>query len=341
MEVEVTTTKIKEMSIKLKSKLLATALFLLVGIFMITSPTIGFVRAADEGGESSGGDDGGGGDSGGSDSGGDSEGGDDGGNNNNDDSGGGSNDNNEGDKQESSNNDDGNNDVSGSKDDVPNKDVKPEIVVSFPGKDDTYVKDTNNEEEKEKAESDVQQQDSAEINDKASDEPTQDEIDKEKAAIEDYIYDEPGKVKLYSTEGVKEPWKIKLIESLNSEAEQKKQQQEQSDQQRHRTEETEQQGNDPCNYFGKNICEGSKDGKTCNEEKFDCLSDTKDKDGNWNYCTTGKCPGDDKPYDKPPVKFECNKWDNSGCWDKDNGRKGDWCKWHKCEHHSHGERPSP
>ena len=54
-----------------------------------------------------------------------------------------------------------------------------------------------------------------------SDEPTQDEIDKEKAAIEDYIYDEPGKVKPYSTEGVKEPWKIKLIESLNSEAEQK------------------------------------------------------------------------------------------------------------------------
>ena len=52
--------------------------------------------------------------------------------------------------------------------------------------------------------------------------PTQDEIDKEKAAIEDYIYDEPGKVKPYSTEGVKEPWRIKLIESLNTEAEQKK-----------------------------------------------------------------------------------------------------------------------
>ena len=201
---------------------------------------------------------------------------------------------------------------------------------------DAIIKSTppTEEEEKEKAESDVQQQDSADINDKASDEPTQDEIDKEKAAIEDYIYDEPGKVKPYSTEGVKEPWKIKLIESLNAEAEQQNKPQEQEKQQRHRTEETEQQGNDPCNYFGKNICEGSKDGKTCNEEKFDCLSDTKDKDGNWNYCTTGKCPGDDKPYDKPPHGPEyCHNCGDDGKG-KGKGDKGkDW--WNQEGKHEH------
>ena len=100
----------------------------------------------------------------------------------------------------------------------------------------TSTPPTEEEEEKEKAESDVQQQDSADIIDNSnskpyyekdagdaiiSDKPSKQQYEDEKAAIEDYIYDEPGKVKPYSTEGVKEPWKIKLIESLNSEAEQK------------------------------------------------------------------------------------------------------------------------
>ena len=204
---------------------------------------------------------------------------------------------------------------------------------------------TEEEKEKAKAESDVQQQDSADINDKVKSKdghpddnggiyPSKEEREKEKAAIEDYIYDDPGKVKPYSTEGVKEHWKIKLIESLNAEAEQQNKPQEQEKQQRHRTEETEQQGNDPCNYFGKNICEGSKDGKTCNEEKFDCLSDTKDKDGNWNYCTTGKCPGDDKPYDKPPHGPEyCHNCGDDGKG-KGKGDKGkDW--WNQEGKHEH------
>ena len=213
----------------------------------------------------------------------------------------------------------------------------------------TSTPPTEEEKEKEKAESDVQQQDSADINDNSnskpyyekdagdaiiSDKPSKQQYEDEKAAIEDYIYDEPGKVKPYSTEGVKEPWKIKLIESLNAEAEQQNKPQEQEKQQRHRTEETEQQGNDPCNYFGKNICEGSKDGKTCNEEKFDCLSDTKDKDGNWNYCTTGKCPGDDKPYDKPPHGPEyCHNCGDDGKG-KGKGDKGkDW--WNQEGKHEH------
>ena len=96
----------------------------------------------------------------------------------------------------------------------------------------------------------------------------------------------------------------------------------------HRTEETE--NNDPCNYFGRNICEGSKDGKTCNEEKFDCLSDTE----NGNYCTTGKCPGDDKPYRPPhgkPENINCNNCHGG------EGEKHNWCKEHpgKCDHPHH------
>ena len=63
------------------------------------------------------------------------------------------------------------------------------------------------------------------------------EIDKEKAAIEDYIYDEPGKVKPYSTEGVKEPWKKKLIEYLNYRGRTKETTRNKKEQQRHRTEE--------------------------------------------------------------------------------------------------------
>jgi hypothetical protein len=257
------------------------------------------------------------------------------------------------------------------------------IIKSTPS---TSTPPTEEEKEKEKAESDVQQQDSADIIDNSnskpyyekdagdaiiSDKPSKQQYEDEKAAIEDYIYDEPGKVKPYSTEGVKEPWKIKLIESLNAEAEQ--QNKPEGNPIRKRTEETKEQGNDPCNYFGQNICEGSKDGKTCNEEKFDCLSDTKDKDGNWNYCTTGKCPGDDKPYDKPPgifkpvhnpecnnphfcinkkpkifchdgnghicghppEKVKCGKW-NNWCHDEGKDKGKNWyCKHHDCHHHNH------
>ena len=63
-------------------------------------------------------------------------------------------------------------------------------------------------------------------------------------------------------------------------------------------------GNDPCNYYGLNICDGNGD---CDSERFDCWSECKDG----STAVTGQCPGDD---DK-----DC--WDNgepNGKCDEDN-----------------------
>jgi hypothetical protein len=189
----------------MNGKFFATAIFLILGIMMITSHSNYFAFAADS--ESS---DGGGNDDS-KDKGSDDK------KSDSDDDKEKSSDNNDNQQskeepKESDESDNQDTQLSSSNDD--NDKPSGDAIIKF-------TPPTEEEKEKEKAESDVQQQDSADINDKASDEPTQDEIDKEKAAIEDYIYDEPGKIKPYSTEGVKEPWKIKLIESLNSEAEQK------------------------------------------------------------------------------------------------------------------------
>jgi hypothetical protein len=64
-------------------------------------------------------------------------------------------------------------------------------------------------------------------------------------------------------------------------------------------------GNDPCNYYGLNICDKNGD---CDSERFDCWSECKDG----STAVTGQCPGDD---DK-----DC--WDNgepNGKCDEDNG----------------------
>ena len=66
-------------------------------------------------------------------------------------------------------------------------------------------------------------------------------------------------------------------------------------------------GNDPCNYYGLNICDKNGD---CDSERFDCWSECKDG----STAVTGQCPGDD---DK-----DC--WDNgeyNGKCDEDNGEE--------------------
>jgi hypothetical protein len=47
--------------------------------------------------------------------------------------------------------------------------------------------------------------------------------------------------------------------------------------------------NDPCNYYGRNIC--NENGE-CDSERFDCWSDCEDGSSE----PTGQCPGDDTPY---------------------------------------------
>jgi len=221
---------------------------------------------------------------------------------------------------------------------------------------------TEEEEEKEKAESDVQQQDSPDINDKASDEPTQDEIDKEKAAIEDYIYDEPGKVKPYSTEGVKEPWKIKLIESLNSEAEQKipKEQSKPalpddpyevcdvSDKCRGPGVKVNENGGGSITNCIGYYCFGEEEKdeyeKIIKSGKCDGINDSpKDKDdclnnggrgGPWNG-PTPTCNENHKSTDCVSGPHNCkdNKWSKDKCDDREHNN---WCKYHKChENHNH------
>jgi hypothetical protein len=44
--------------------------------------------------------------------------------------------------------------------------------------------------------------------------------------------------------------------------------------------------NDPCNYYGLNICDENGD---CDSERFDCWSDCRDG----STAVTGQCPGDD------------------------------------------------
>jgi hypothetical protein len=66
-------------------------------------------------------------------------------------------------------------------------------------------------------------------------------------------------------------------------------------------------GNDPCNYYGLNICDKNGD---CDSERFDCWSECKDG----STAVTGQCPGDD---DK-----DC--WDNgeyNGKCDEDNSEE--------------------
>ena len=223
----------------MENKFFAATIFLIFGIFMVTSH-LNFAIAADSESGDSGGDDKK--DSGSKDDGGGDNDNDKGGDsdsksksdNDSDDNDKGSKD--DSDKQQnkegSDSNDNQDTQLSSSNDDndKPSGDA---IIKSTPP---TSTPPTEEEKEKDKAESDVQQQDSADINDNSnskpyyekdagdaiiSDKPSKQQYEDEKAAIEDYIYDEPGKIKPYSSEGVKEPWKIKLIESLNSEAEQK------------------------------------------------------------------------------------------------------------------------
>ena len=49
------------------------------------------------------------------------------------------------------------------------------------------------------------------------------------------------------------------------------------------------EANDPCNYYGIDVCTGSGDDRQCDSERFDCLSVCEDG----TTRTTGQCPGDD------------------------------------------------
>ena len=50
------------------------------------------------------------------------------------------------------------------------------------------------------------------------------------------------------------------------------------------------EANDPCNYYGLDVCIGSGDDRQCDSERFDCLSVCEDG----TTRTTGQCPGDDE-----------------------------------------------
>lgn len=54
--------------------------------------------------------------------------------------------------------------------------------------------------------------------------------------------------------------------------------------------ETNSRNNEPCNYYGLNVCDSKGD---CDKEHFDCITNHP----NGDYCTTGLCPGDDKKKD--------------------------------------------
>src|SRR5215207_5507468 len=53
---------------------------------------------------------------------------------------------------------------------------------------------------------------------------------------------------------------------------------------------TDTEANDPCNYYGLDVCTGSGDDRQCDSERFDCLSVCEDG----TTRTTGQCPGDDE-----------------------------------------------
>ena len=50
------------------------------------------------------------------------------------------------------------------------------------------------------------------------------------------------------------------------------------------------EANDPCNYYGLDVCTGIGDDRQCDSERFDCLSVCEDG----TTRTTGQCPGDDE-----------------------------------------------
>ena len=53
--------------------------------------------------------------------------------------------------------------------------------------------------------------------------------------------------------------------------------------------------NDPCNYYGTDVCIGSGEERQCDSQRFDCLSDCEDG----TTRTTGQCPGDDEDRTTP------------------------------------------
>ena len=182
--------------------------------------------------------------------------------------------------------------------------------------------------------------------------------EKEKAAIEDYIYDEPGKVKLYPTEGIKEPWRKALIESLNAEAEQKKPQGQQYN--------PEDDPYEVCDISTK--CKGP--GVTPNGESncigYYCFGE-EEKEEYEKIIKSGKCDGvNDRPKDKEDClknggrgsdwkdegkgngdgtwkdgwkdDWNCHtKWSKDKCGgnDWDDWKHKNWCEWHKCHHENH------
>ena len=320
------------------SKFFATVLFLLLGIMMITSHLtlpVGF--AADEGGDSGGDSGGGGGDSGSGDSGGDSGGdskdsGDSGGgsedNNQESDNGGGSEESNsqqedkqevkDEPKEENMGSQNTGSQVQGDEDEVPlassqdkpiekiitplNTPIEPTDII--PPVTDTTPKIID----KNVSPKHIQNIIKTPIDKIKSTPPTQEEIEKEKAAIEDYIYDEPGKVKPYSTEGVKEPWKIKLIESLNAEAEQKKPQGQQYNPEDDPYEVCD--VSDKCRGPGVKVNENG-EGFITNCIGYYCFGE-EEKEEYEKIIKSGKCDG---VNDSPKDKDDCLK---------NGGRGSDW-----------------
>ncbi|HEX7178361.1 MAG TPA: hypothetical protein VF220_01460, partial [Nitrososphaeraceae archaeon] len=236
------------------NKKLSLAILLMCGLFMITAPLPFGFAAEEEGGSGSGGDSGG---DNGSDSQSKDEGGDEG---------------KSGESSDSSESNDKSGDSSGDNTDDQEKEKT------------NTVEEHNKIAEQNRKDDEQKLKDSGLVIGKGG-KPTKESLDayeKEQAAIEDYINEEPGEKQPYPPVTVTDkpipPVTDKPITETTEDTS-------------HRTEETE--NNDSCNYYGRNICEGSKDGKTCNDDKFDCLSDTKDG----NYCTTGQCPGDDQKWD--------------------------------------------
>ena len=60
--------------------------------------------------------------------------------------------------------------------------------------------------------------------------------------------------------------------------------------------------NDPCNYYGTDVCIGEGEERQCDSARFDCLSVCEDG----TTKTTGQCPGDDEDRTTPtePVPTE-------------------------------------
>jgi hypothetical protein len=64
-------------------------------------------------------------------------------------------------------------------------------------------------------------------------------------------------------------------------------------------------GNDPCNYYGLNICDKNGD---CDSERFDCWSECKDG----STAVTGQCPGDEDKdcWDNGEPNGKCDEDDS-------------------------------